>query len=114
MDAAIRTYQTRGRLEAEDTDILLRCADHLSHIKHALFADISAGKNPNDLKSCYLTRYGITARHFNAIRVTVEGKIASIKERRKGLIVELEDRIKSIEAKITRCKKPMIVHQKKR
>ncbi|HEY4832195.1 MAG TPA: hypothetical protein VIH61_06510 [Waddliaceae bacterium] len=43
-----------------------------------------------------------TARQFNAIRVKVEGKIASIKELRKIEIAEIKEQIAALEAKISR------------
>lgn len=89
-----------------------------AHIQHRLFADIASGKNPGELKNDYLACYQITARHFNALRVQVEGKIASIKKRRPGLILEEKERIASLTTKIKKLTKrkadPQIIHQKKR
>ncbi len=114
-DDSIRTYQTRPRLHSQANEILHACAKLFSHIEHRLFAEISSGKDPSPLKSLFLKKYSITARQFNACRVNVEGKISSIKERRKQLILEKKDRIKSLERKISKIKKnPTLVHQKKR
>ncbi len=113
MDAS-RTYQARITVEDRDIEALFECADLFAHVEHSLFADIAKGKNPNTLKSLYLIRHGISARHFNAIRVKIEGKIASIKELRKRHILEVKERIKNTEKKITRIKNPLVIHQKKR
>src|SRR5436305_11211724 len=109
-----RTYQSRPGLNEQMMEVLFECATLFAQVEHTLFADIAKGKNSNDLKSSYLLRFGITARHFNAIKVKVEGKIASIKELRKKYVLELNDLIKNAEKKITRYKNPLIIHQKKR
>ena len=117
-DSALRTYQTRPTLSSTAMEALQVCADLFAHVEHSLLADICRGKSPNELKSAYLVKYGITARQFNALRVKVEGKIASIKELRKMQISDLKEQIKALKAKISRLqKKPLLslfVHQKKR
>ena len=117
MNDAFRTYQTRPRLCSAVEEALYAYADHFARIEHSLFADICKGETANDLKSAYLTRFGITARQFNAIRVKVEGKIASIKEHVNIQIKELQERIKSLELKISKLENKrlhFLVHQKKR
>ncbi|HSX37315.1 MAG TPA: hypothetical protein VLE95_00615 [Chlamydiales bacterium] len=113
-----RTYQTRPVLAPGAQEALQACAELFAHTEHHLFADISKGKLSSALKSSYLVKYGITARQFNAIRVKVEGKIASIKSSRKIRISDLEEQIKALKAKISKLqKKPLrslFVHQKKR
>src|ERR1700734_2584648 len=69
------TYQTRALIKPSNMKILDECATIFSHIERRLFADISLGKKATDLKSEYLKKYQITARHFNAIRTQIEGKI---------------------------------------
>jgi secreted Zn-dependent insulinase-like peptidase len=44
-------------------------AQLLSSIERHLFRDLSSGKEASALKSEYLQKYQITARHFNAIRI---------------------------------------------
>ncbi len=72
------------------------CAQLFAHVKHRLFADIASGKTPGELKNDYLACYEITARHFNALRVQIEGKIASIKKLRPFHIAEAKERISSL------------------
>jgi IS605 OrfB family transposase len=118
MKDSTRTYQTRVRPCLLAEEILHACAELFSHIEHCLLADISRGKTSGEVKSSYLVKYGITARQFNAVRVKVEGKIASIKELRKMQISNLKEQIKALETKISKLqKKPLLsllVHQKKR
>lgn len=114
----IFTYQTRIHSEIDEDATLLTMSKLLSNVERKLFAAIAAGKKASDLKSSYLLTFGITARHFNACRIQVEGKIASIKERNLGRITELESRIKDLEKKIQNLEKrkanPRVIHQKKR
>ena len=46
------------------------------------------------LKSEYLKRHGIPARMFNGVRVSLEGKIASVREQQKLRADGLERRIR--------------------
>ena len=118
MQDSTRTYQTRCSLDQTAQEAFRICAELFAHIEHCLFADMSKGKAPGELKSFYLVEYGITARQFNAIRVKVEGKIASIEELRKMQISNLKEKIKTLEAKILKLQKKrlyaFLVHQKKR
>jgi len=76
----IRTFETRVPFEPRTEEVLAACAHLLSRLEHRLFADIASGKSPGELKNEYLAAYDITARHFNSLRVLVEGKINSIKK----------------------------------
>ena len=78
-------------------------AELLSSVERTLFAEIMAGRSPSELKSSYLTQFGITARHFNACLVQVEGKISSLKKIQKSQIDYLPSLLKNLE---TRKKKP--------
>ena len=113
-----RTFETRIPMDHREDRVLIDCADLFAHIKHRLFADIAAGKTPAELKNDYLACYEITARHFNALRVEVEGKIASIKNLRPLHITETKERIaslgKKIKTLIKRKANPQILHQKSR
>ena len=63
------TYQTRIRGNEE---ALSAYAKLFGVLQRRLFADVSAGRSSASLKSDYIRRYGIPARVFNAIRVTLE------------------------------------------
>src|SRR6056297_1158807 len=83
------TYHTRiETLTPEGSSLLDAYASLYSEAERSLFADFCRGKRLTEEKSRYLREYGITARQFNAIRINLQGKIASVKERRKGLIKE--------------------------
>jgi len=114
----IFTYQTRLALTLEQEAILEAYAQHMSRVERKLFAEIAAGKNPSKLKSPFLIQFGITARQYNACRVQLEGKIASIKERGAGQIVEAKMRIDGLAKKIEKLEKQKSnsrdIHQKKR
>src|SRR6202789_819182 len=118
MEDSTRTWQARPSLDSIAQELFHACAEIFAHIEHSLLADIAKGKTAGELKSSYLVKYGITARQFNAIRVKVEGKIASIKELRKMQISDLKEQINALQAKIARLQKKslrsLLVHQKKR
>jgi IS605 OrfB family transposase len=112
------TYQTRLRLETSEDEALQDCAQLLSKVERDLFAALSSGKNAADLKSPFQKKYGVTGRHFNAVRVLLEGKIASIKEKQSGQIVEIKQRLTSLQSRIKKLEKSAPhsekCHQKKR
>ena len=55
-------------------------AELYGRVQRKLFADVAAGSSAASLKGAYLKRHGIPARMFNAIRVSLEGKSASVSE----------------------------------
>lgn len=114
----IFTYQTRPVLDAVQTSALDAYAKLYGQAERSLSATIQAGGTANDIKRAFLPRFGISARQFNAMRIGLDGKIASIKERRPELIDEAESRIrkgakvfKKLEAKALGTN---TLHQKKR
>ena len=90
----------------------------MSHVERTLFAALASGVKACDCKSLYQKRFGITARQFNSCRVTVEGVIESVKERRKGQISESKSRIEELKKAIQKLEKKKrhqkSIHQKKR
>jgi IS605 OrfB family transposase len=99
------TYQTRFATDEASAKILNDCATLFSHIERKLFVDLSAGKLATDLKSQYLRKYQITGRHFNAIRVQIEGKIASIKEQQPERLAKTNYKIQSVQKTIQKLEK---------
>ena len=78
------TYQTRiSEYEGGDAErvagdaALAAYAELYGRVERKLFADVSAGRSPGSLKSVFLLRYGIPARMFNAVRVSLEGRMSS-------------------------------------
>ena len=110
----MRTFETRISIDEETDQTLLKCASLFAHVEHKLFADYSRGEKLTDLKNSYLSTYNITARHFNGIRITLEGKIDSCIERQKLQREELTYKIHSLEQELKRKKDKFVLHQKKR
>ena len=79
------TYQTRtadyAGLDRWAGDAVLAAYGELyGRVQRKLFADVSAGRSTTSLKSAYLERHGIPARMFNGVRVSLDGKISSVRE----------------------------------
>ena len=92
------TYQTRisdyrdvDRLDGDAT--LAAYGELYGRVQRKLFAAFAAGRSVTSLKGEYLREYGIPARMFNAVRVSLEGKIASVREGMQGQRDELEGRV---------------------
>ena len=74
----IAVYEGRDRV---DGDAALSAYGALyGKVHRKLFADVAAGRSAASLKNAYLQRYGIPARMFNGVRVSLEGKVASLRE----------------------------------
>lgn len=112
------TYQTRLVLDSDQDCVLCEYAALMGRVERTLFADLMKGKTVGELKAPYLIKYGMTARQFNAVRTQVEGKIASIKELRKGQLQETKNRKKSLIDTIEKLEKKngkaFQIHQKRR
>ena len=113
-DKLTGTYQTRIR---GNEDVLAAYAELYGTLQRSLFADISAGYTATSLKSEYIRRHGIPARMFNALRVTLEGRMSAARESQKlhrntleGLIARASRRIGSL----SRKGKSDQVHHKRR
>src|SRR5215472_18488585 len=79
-DRPIFTYQTRVSVTPEQDQLLREYARRFGHIERTLFADLQKGKDANQLKTEYVSRFDITARQFNALRIQLQGKIGSIQK----------------------------------
>ena len=108
------TYQTRI---SGNEDALSAYAELFGVLQRRLFADVSAGHPSASLKSDYIRSYGVPARMFNAIRVTLEGKMSAASESQKlhrqmlkGLIARAEKQHGALVGRAT----PYKVHQKRR
>ena len=108
------TYQTRCCTDASSDQLLTQMAEILSSAERHLFKDFSAGKKISDLKTEYIKNYQITARHFNSLKVQLEGKIASVKERQIAHASCLEEKIASLTKKLKKMRNADKIHQKKR
>ena len=116
------TYQTRVReysgVDREAGDAALSaCAELYGRVERKLFAEVAAGRSAAALKSEYLQRYGIPARMFNGVRVSLEGKVASVREQQKLQLESLGRRIARAERQIADAAERERwdqVHQKRR
>jgi len=108
------TYQTRI---SGNEDALTAYANLYGTLQRRMFADVSAGHAASSLKSKYISHNRIPARMFNALRVSLEGRMSSARESQKlhrdtlqGLIARANRRIASLSLK----GKPHQVHHKRR
>ena len=102
------TYQTR----ISDFGMMERTAGHerlslyaylYSRIERKLFADVAAGRSAPSLKQEYLRRYRIPARMFNALRVSLEGKVASVREQQLLGRDKLQGRISRAQGQVAKA-----------
>ena len=116
------TYHTRcrdyGGLERAAGDAALDTYGELyGKVQRRLFADVSAGRSATSLKSAYLEQHRIPARMFNAVRVSLEGKVSSVEEQQKLRVDGLGRQIARAERQVadaTERGRWQQVHHKKR
>ena len=121
-ESLVRTYQTRivdygGMNRAVGDAALDAYAELYSRVERKLFAEVAAGRSATSLKSVYLQRHGIPARMFNAVRVSLEGKLASVRGQQKLRVDSLQRRIARAEQQMGRAEEHSRwheVHQKTR
>ena len=70
-------------------------------VERRLFAEVAAGRLATSLKGEYLKRYQIPARMYNGVRVSLQGKVASVKEQQKLRVDSLGRRIARAQRQIT-------------
>ena len=106
------TYQTR--IDGNQ-DALSAYAKLFGVLQRRLFAGVCSGHPSASLKSDYIRRYGVPARMFNAVRVTLEGRMSAASESQKlhrqtleGLIAQAEKQISALVGRAT----PQKLHQK--
>ena len=116
------TYQDRvdcfrGVDLSEGNAALESYANLFGGVERTLFARFSAGVPLPSLKNAYLLKYRIPARMFNSLRVSLEGKIAAVREGMDRQVESLRGRIKRAEEEIAKALKRgnfNAVHGKKR
>ena len=102
------TYQTRiadyaGVNRSAGDAALSACAELYGQVQRKLFAEMAAGRSAVSLKSTYLERYGIPARMFNAVRVSLQGKAVSVRKGQKLQADSLRRRISRAEKQIVQA-----------
>lgn len=118
MTEQLFTYQTRLQLNEETAIIFGEYARLYNQVEHCLFAAMARGKTSTSCKNHFLKQYGITARQFNACRVSVETKVAACQAGQNNAMVSLKEKMtildRQIEILATKPSKKFILHQKKR
>ena len=104
------TCQTRivayGEVDRCPGDAALSAyAELYGRVQRKLFAEMAAGESAVSLKRAYLECYGIPARLFNAVRVSLQGKAAAIREGRKLRVDDLRRRIARAKKRVAKARK---------
>ena len=118
----VATYQTRisdyGDMDRLEGDAALSAYGELyGQVQRKLFADVAAGRSAVLLKNDYIREYGIPARMFNAVRVSLEGKVSAVRAVQKLRVDGLERRIAQAERQVAQAEEQgrwQQVHQKRR
>jgi hypothetical protein len=84
MNSSMRTYQTRIHADPLLEEILDKYSALFAEAEHLLFKAMILGIDPNTCKMTFLSALSITGRQYNACKTVLEGKISSIRIRRKG------------------------------
>ena len=116
------TYQTRivvyDEVDRPAGDAALSAyAELYGRVERRLFAEMAAGESAASLKSAYLACFGIPARLFNAVRVSLQGKVASVRESQKLRVDDLRRRIARAKKRLAKASKdgrPDQAHHKRR
>jgi IS605 OrfB family transposase len=118
MDEMMFTYQTRLQLDERAIAILDEYAKLANLVEHSLYAEVAKGNSSASCKNDFLKRFGITARQFNACRVSLEGKISACRAGQEQVVNSLKQQIVVLDKHIGGlAKKPskrFALHQKKR
>ena len=118
----VATYQTRVSgyvgLDREAGDAALATyAELYGQVERKLFAEVAAGRSAAPLKSDYIREHGIPARLFNAVRVSLEGKVSAVRAAQRLRVDSLERRIAPGERQVAQAEEQgrwQQVHQKRR
>jgi IS605 OrfB family transposase len=130
-DVLFSTYQTRLKNRPDAvSEALDDCAALLSRVERQLFVqsqkvDTFKGKVFNQIKSFFLSFFGILSRHFNSINFSLQGKVDSYRSNLERYIKENKERIDKSRKTIEKLSKKEVepnqrqkhlnnIHQKKR
>ena len=118
----VATYQTRisdyGDMDRLEGDAALSAyAELYGKVQRKLFAAVAAGRSAVLLKSEYIKEHGIPARLFNAVRVSLDGKMSAVRAAQKLRVDGLERQIAQAERQVAKAAEQgrwQQVHQKRR
>ena len=102
------SFQTRLWTSCEDAATLDRWGELNARVQHQLFAAYSKTgdvKAIDKLKSEMCARHGITARHFNAVSVSLKGKIASRRAVDKAALADVQVAMASVRKTLSRLER---------
>ena len=107
--APTRSYQTRiavyeGIDRADGDAALSAYAALYGKVQRKLFADVAADGSAVSQKSAYIEKHGIPARLFNAVRITLDGKVSAVREQQKRRVDGLQRRIARAERRLRRLR----------
>lgn len=95
-----QTYQDRLHLDATELRWLDACGYLYGRVQRKLYACIAKGEDACALKAQFCADFGLSARHFNAVRMELQGKISSTVEiltlRKKALKQDIDGTIRSL------------------
>lgn len=100
-----QTYQDRLNLSATQTRWLDAFGDLYGQLQRTLYSHAAKGEQISSLKSSFCSQNGISARQFNAMRMELEGKIASTVELLKARKQDLARNIKKTNQTIAKLDK---------
>ena len=92
MESRVFTYQARIKYEGV-FNFLNDSACLFSRLERKLFAAYQVEEDKNYLKRNFLKQYGISSRMYNAIRISLDGKIKSYLDRLKAHVLTVETRL---------------------
>ena len=103
--APTRSYQTRiavyeGIDRADGDAALSAYAALYGEVQRKLFADVAAGESAVSKKSEYIEKHGIPARLFNAVRITLDGKVSAVRESQFLQLDSLRRRVSRAEKQV--------------
>ena len=117
-----RSYQTRiagyeGIDRAVGDAALSAYAALYGKVQRKLFAAVAAGESAVLQKSEYIDEYGIPARMFNAVRITLDGKVSAVRESQLLQLDSLRRRVSRAERQVAEAEEQdrwQQVHEKRR
>ena len=112
----VATYQTRisdyGDMVRAGGDAALSAyAELYGRVQRKLFAAVAADRSAVPLKSDYIREHGIPARLFNVVRVSLDGKVSSVREQQKLRVDGLQRRIARAERQVAKDEEQGRWHQ---
>jgi IS605 OrfB family transposase len=107
----VRTYE--ARLRSTGDDVLL---DQYAAVFGRALRTLHAQRRADhpESKPEFSRRFSLTARQYNAVRFTLDGIETALRERRPGLLAELDDRLAAVDAKLRKPLSPNTAHHLKR